>query len=109
MFEEITYESFISLGNIVSIIAIIGGVFGGLYWIYKKGMKSGLDQACIQRIEATATSVATDLRNYITKVEEMDEKNDRAHSELNNKIEKVHRAVSRIEGHLGLGPQTSPG
>lgn len=52
------------IDTIVQTIAIIGAIFGGVVFIYKKGVTSGIDTACSKRIEEKIDTLSEDLGDH---------------------------------------------
>jgi len=104
-------SDFISSG--AALVSIILGICGAIYAAYRhihnKGRKAGkqetliaVDRSCIQRVEKK-------LDEHLQDSKDIQKEHADVHERIEEKTDKIYRAVARIEGHLGLGPQTSPG
>ena len=74
---------------ILQTIAIVGAVIGGVGFIYKKGIKSGIDQACIENIESDITQLKETIGKKSNNSKD-------THKDLYEKLEDTNLRVSTI-------------
>ena len=75
---------------ILQTIAIVGAITGGVAFIWKKGVKSGIDQTCIETIE-------TDVAELKKTIGKKSNSSTDTHKDLYEKIEETNHRCSKIE------------
>lgn len=81
-------------------IAIIAAIAAGVGFIYKKGIKSGVDQQCIESIESDIAEIKKDLGDHEDESGKNKKTLHKRIDETNEKIVKVGNDVSYIRGKI---------
>lgn len=75
---------------ILQTIAILGAVAAGVGFIYKKGLKSGIDQKCIESIENDVSKLKETIGEKVSDSED-------THNNLYEKIDETNQRCGKIE------------
>lgn len=75
---------------VLQTIAIVGAVVGGVGFIYKKGIKFGIDEKCIENMEKDIS----EIKQTIGKKEN---NSDDTHDDLYKKVDGINSRCSNIE------------